>query len=66
MAHGVRLRRGKAEWCRNRFVVDDTTAGSLLRLRLPLTGPRNGRYENTVNTNIVDIAGRTYATVEAG
>ena len=64
MAHGVRLRGGKAEWYRNRFVVDDTTAGPLLRL--PLPGPRNGRYKNTVNTNILDIAGRTYATVEAG
>ena len=64
MAHGLRLRGGKAEWYRNRFVVDDITASSLGRP--PLPGPRNGRYKNVVNTNILDIAGRTYATVEAG
>ncbi len=64
MAHGLRLRGGRAEWYRNRFVVDDTIAAALGRT--PLPGPRNSRYNNTVNTNIMEIGGRTFATVEAG
>jgi carotenoid cleavage dioxygenase len=64
MAHGVRLRGGKAEWYRNRTILSDTVAAALGRPGLP--GPRNGARENTANTNIVDMGGKTYAIVEAG
>ncbi len=64
MAHGLRLRGGKAEWYRSRFVVSDDIAPVLGRFGLP--GPRNGPRPNNANTNIVDMGGRTYAIVEAG
>src|SRR5260370_24629859 len=53
MAHGLRLRSGKAEWYRNRFVVDGLNASALGRPDLP--GPRNGDRKNVVNTNILDM-----------
>lgn len=64
MTHGLRLRGGKAEWYRNRFVVSDGIAPKLGRPGLP--GPHNGFGDNTANTNIVEMGGRTYAIVEAG
>jgi carotenoid cleavage dioxygenase len=67
LAHGVRLRGGRAEWYRSRFVVSDDIAPALGRPSLP--GPRNAsshNAENKVNTNILSMGGRTYATVEAG
>lgn len=64
MAHGLRLRRGKAEWYRNRFVISESIAPALGRPDLP--GPRNGERDNMANTNILDMGGRTYAIVEAG
>ena len=44
MVHGVRLRDGRAEWYRNRWV----------------------RGEETVNTHVIGVDGRTFALVEAG
>ena len=64
MVHGLRLRGGRAEWYRNRFVVSDTIATALGRSALP--GPRNGPRDNNANTNVVEMGGRTYAIVEAG
>ena len=64
MAHGLKLRDGKAEWYRNRAVVSDSIAPLLGRPGLP--GPRNGFGDNTANTNIIDMGGRTCAIVEAG
>ncbi len=64
MAHGLRLRGGRAEWYRSRFVVSDRSAATLGRPALP--GPRNGPRDNNANTNIVEMGGRTYALVEAG
>jgi len=64
MAHGLRLRSGKAEWYRNRFVVDGLNASALGRP--DLLGPRNGDGKNVANTNILDMGGRTYAIAEAG
>jgi carotenoid cleavage dioxygenase len=60
MAHGLRLRGGKAEWYRNRYVLSNSVAATLKRPALP--GPR----ENTANTNIVAMGGATYAIIEAG
>lgn len=69
-AHGVRLRGGEAEWYRSRFIVSDDIARALERPSLP--GPHNAYSAaghnpgNDVNTNILSMGGRTYATVEAG
>jgi len=61
MVHGLRLRGGKAEWYRNRYVGSETVASLLSRdfpnPVLASTGP---------NTNVIGHAGRTYAIVEAG
>jgi carotenoid cleavage dioxygenase len=64
MVHGLRLRDGRAEWYRNRAVVSDGVAPRLGRP--PLPGPRNGFGDNTANTNVLDMGGRTYALVEGG
>ncbi len=63
MAHGVRLRDGKAEWYRNRFVR--STHVSEVLGEEPAPGPRHGGFDGA-NTNIIGHAGRTWAIVEAG
>ena len=61
MVHGVRLRDGKAEWYRNRFVGSESVAAQLGRqFPQPVTGTTGP------NTNVIGHAGRTYAIVEAG
>ncbi|MFZ4718451.1 MAG: carotenoid oxygenase family protein [Ilumatobacteraceae bacterium] len=64
MVHGVRLRDGKAEWYRNRYV--GSTA--LQRSRgLPDISGRNWNASDIgPNTNVAGFAGTTWATVEAG
>jgi carotenoid cleavage dioxygenase-like enzyme len=64
MVHGVRIRAGKAEWYRNRFVRSD---GVTEAKGWPATpGPRHGMGDGTANTNVIGYAGATYAIVEAG
>jgi len=64
MVHGLRLRDGRAEWYRNRFVRDDEVAAAR---GLPLApGPRHGMGSGVANTNVISHAGRTFAIVEAG
>ena len=63
MVHGVRLRAGKAEWYRNRW-VKSTRVTTALGLP-PAPGPRNVRGD-TVNTNVVGHGGSIWAVVEAG
>jgi carotenoid cleavage dioxygenase-like enzyme len=66
MVHGVRLRDGRAEWYRRRFVRDDHVCA---QLGWPaLDGPRcpMGNAANVANTNVVGHAGRTWAIVEGG
>jgi carotenoid cleavage dioxygenase len=62
MVHGVRLRDGRAEWYRNRYVRDGDAAGALGLPPLPGDRPDDG----VVNTHVVGIGGRTFALVEAG
>jgi carotenoid cleavage dioxygenase len=64
MAHGLRLRDGRAEWYRNRFVADDTVTAALGRPTTP--GPRHGMGPGVANTNVIGHAGSTFAIVEAG
>lgn len=63
MAHGVRIKDGKAEWYRNRWIRSNAVSDALGEPRKP--GTRKPRTDNA-NTNIVGINGRTYAIVEAG
>ena len=63
MVHGVRIGGGKAHWYRNRWVR--STAVSAALGEAPAPGPRNGQQQ-TVNTNILGHAGKTWALVEAG
>ncbi len=63
MAHGIRVKDGKALWYRNRWIR--ATGVSKALGEEPKPGPRHPRTD-TVNTNIVGINGRTFAIVEAG
>jgi carotenoid cleavage dioxygenase-like enzyme len=63
MVHGVALKDGKALWYRNRWIKSRSVAAALGVP--PAPGPRHGGFD-TVNTNVLGIAGRTFALVEAG
>ena len=63
MVHGIALQGGAAVWYRNRWILSRLAAAALGRD--PAPGPRRGRND-TVNTNVVPIAGRAFALVEAG
>src|SRR5262249_39620871 len=64
MAHGLRLRGGKAEWFRSRFVIDRDAAKALRRP--PIPGAGEGNRDGNVNTNLMNAGGRLCAGVEAG
>lgn len=65
MVHGVRLRGGRAEWYRNRWVRDDEVVA--VRGGPEVPGPRRDDAPvGVVNTNVIGHAGRTFAIVEAG
>ena len=63
MVHGVRLRDGRAEWYRNRWVRSTRVSEALGEE--PVPGERHGGMD-TVNTHVIGHAGRTLALVEAG
>ncbi len=62
MVHGVRLKDGKAEWYRNRFIRSRDLEGK--GGPAAVDGPRRG-FGDTVNTNVLDIGGKIMALVEA-
>ncbi|MBN4047616.1 carotenoid oxygenase family protein [Acidimicrobiaceae bacterium AH-315-P05] len=65
MVHGVRIRGGKAEWYRNRYVRGPETSAALSEE--PLPDPFGGEKGlSSPNTNVIGHAGRTFAIVEAG
>ena len=64
MVHGVRLREGKAEWYRNRWVRSREVADALGEPRR--AGPIHAGFDFSPNTNVIGHAGRTFAIVEAG
>ena len=64
MAHGLRLRDGKAEWFRSRFVLDEHAAK--VRSSKPIPGPGEGQRDGNVNTNLMNVGGKLCAVVEAG
>ncbi|MBB5915832.1 carotenoid cleavage dioxygenase [Nocardia transvalensis] len=61
MVHGIRLRDGRAEWYRNRWVRGPATSAALGE---PATV--HGVSGVGANTNVIAHAGRTLALVEAG
>ncbi len=63
MVHGIALQGGEALWYRNRWVRSDAVAAVIDQPAA--SGGRDGALA-TVNTNVVSIAGRTFAVVEAG
>jgi carotenoid cleavage dioxygenase len=64
MIHGLRLRDGRAEWYRNRYVRAADVAAALGEPTRP--GPVHDGFDFAANTNVVGHAGGTYAIVEAG
>ncbi len=65
MLHGLRLRDGRAEWYRNRWVRTDEVTAALGEPATPGTR-RDDAPTAAVNTNVVQLGGRTWAVVEAG
>ncbi|WP_433474141.1 carotenoid oxygenase family protein [Spirillospora sp. CA-142024] len=63
MIHGVRLRDGRAEWYRNRWVRTDLFTGGTPFLREDLTFDRRSVQ---ANTHVIPHAGKIWALVEAG
>ena len=64
MVHGIRLRDGRAEWYRNRWVRSAAVARALGEE--PKPGPVHSGWDFASNTNVIGHAGRTFAIVEAG
>ncbi len=63
MVHGLRIKGGRALWYRNRWIRSQAVTAALGEARTP--GERRGSFD-TVNTNVVEVAGRAFALVEAG
>jgi carotenoid cleavage dioxygenase len=64
MVHGIRLREGRAEWYRNRYVGSAHVSG--VRGEPDVPGPNWNGNPIGPNTNVGGFAGRTWAMVEAG
>lgn len=64
MVHGVRLRDGKAQWYRNRYVRGPQTAHALGEP--PRPGQRDEAFGIGANTNVIGHSGRTIALIEGG
>jgi len=64
MVHGIRIRGGKAEWYRNRYV--GSTSVSASRGTPDIPGRNWNGSGNGPNTNVGGFAGTTWAMVEAG
>lgn len=62
MVHGLRLRDGKAEWYRNRWVRSRSAVASLGGTAAP---GENG-MASWANTNVIGHAGATFAIIEGG
>jgi carotenoid cleavage dioxygenase len=64
MVHGLRLRDGRAEWYRNRWVRSADVADALGEDHHP--GPVHAGMDFSPNTNVIGHGGRTFAIVEGG
>jgi carotenoid cleavage dioxygenase len=63
MVHGIRIRDGKAEWYRNRWVRGPNAAKELGE---PAPAGHVGLYALGANTNVIGHAGKTLALIEGG
>ena len=61
MIHGIRIRDGRAEWYRNRWVRTDAVADALGEPRR--SGPAQPMYDMS-NTNVLGYAGRVLSLTE--
>jgi carotenoid cleavage dioxygenase-like enzyme len=64
MVHGIRIRDGRADWYRNRYVRSADVAAELGEAARP--GPVFAGLDFAANTNVLEQGGRTFALVEAG
>jgi len=64
MVHGLRVRDGRAQWYRNRYVRGDEVAAALGEE--PRGGAEVHFMDFAANTNVIGQAGRMFAIVEAG
>lgn len=64
MVHGIRLRDGRAEWYRNRYVRSAEVSKALGEP--PHPGPVFAGFDFPANTNVIGHSGRTFAIVEGG
>jgi carotenoid cleavage dioxygenase len=64
MVHGIRLREGRAEWYRNRWIRAPRVAAALGEA--PVDTRSHGGMNLGPNTNVIGHSGRTFALVEAG
>ena len=66
MVHGLRLREGRAEWYRSRYVRDDRVVAA--KHWPPVAGPVGSLQlgEGVSNTNVMAHAGKILTLVEAG
>lgn len=64
MVHGIAIANGRADWYRNRWVRGSEACAALGEPLPP--GPRAESGQDAPNTNVVGLAGRTFAIVEAG
>jgi carotenoid cleavage dioxygenase len=64
MVHGVRLRDGRAEWYRNRWVRSAEVSRALGEQ--PRPGPVHAGFDFPANTHVIGQAGRNFAIVEGG
>jgi len=65
MVHGLRLRDGKAEWYRNRWVRSNAVADKLGEPHVASDWPAD-HTAFAANTNVIGHVGSTWAIVEAG
>ncbi|HTQ18636.1 carotenoid oxygenase family protein, partial [Mycobacterium sp.] len=63
MVHGIRIREGKAEWHRNRWVRGPMAAKALGE---PPPPDHFGFFSIGANTNVIGHAGKTLALIECG
>ena len=64
MVHGMRIRDGKAEWYRNRWVR--SPHASRMLGETPSTSGHPGISPIGANTNVIGHAGKTLALIEGG
>lgn len=66
MVHGLRIRQGRAEWYRNRFVRSGPVRRALHEPQRRSTVNAHAGFDMAPNTNVIGFEGRTLALVEAG